>query len=845
MKDRRFVRARRVIAALTVVAAVLLVGTGAAAARAAAPGSTDTASLCARSASPYAATIRDGRAAAKALLKETGAPSLSLALLSNGSVVWRQGFGYADKTAATPPSPTTMYGIGSVSKMLATVATMKLVDRGLISLDEPFAIYVPSFTMLSPDYREITVRMLLDHASGFPGSTFGSASTSQYWPGYLQHVMDTLAQSRLKHTPGLYSVYCNDGFTMVEALVPAVTGKSYAQFVQDEILTPLGMAHTAFPLTDFADGSYAKYYDGDVAQPREPLNVLAAGAVYSTPTDLGRLATMLTNGGVYHGARILSAASIAEMGQDQTLRTFDPAPTTDWRYGLGWDSISQAGLKAVGVKGWVKDGDTTDYGCCFVVAPKAGLSAIVTGVVPVSSYYCEALCERILLHALVDRGRLSHMPAQVPAAAPPARHATAAQLAAMQGYWAGWNTVWRVRVSTKHPQALTFSLLEPGLGWLTQWSGMRLRTDGRFHASGDPASLRTITAAGRRYLVERMLYGYGHYRDDYLFAQKLRPSGPLSTAWQSRVGRYWLAVNEQPDSDTYSYDGGPLLAVGDIPGFGGQVTVTTSNYGTQVVDTGESDLLGLMFLQIPISGSSEEDDAVIEDHSGEDWIRHSSTLYRPVDGVPALAEGPTTVDLGPEGYTEWRSLPAAASLTISAGTAWYLYDGDMNVVDHGSTFPATTTAADGSYLALMGPANSSAVVTVVPESSRRYKAAVPKRFDPKLPKYAAPCGSRRLGNAVHVKGGARGSRPARRPWLRSARSSQAAAYQLDGLPGVYNQVWKKPPRSVPLCCWARAMNCGVVPLPQRWSCAQVRRMAKNAGSPTFWRSACSVMPPRA
>ena len=258
--------------------------------------------------------------------------------------------------------------------------------------------------------------MLLDHASGFPGSTYGSASTSAYWPGFLQHFLDTLAMSRLQYAPGLYSVYCNDGFTMIEALVPAVTGKSYAQFVQDEILTPLAMKHTAFPLQPFADGTYAKFYNGDVAQPRETINALAAGGLYSTPTDLGKLATMLANGGLYNGTRILSAASVAEMGTDQTLRTFDPAPTTDWRYGLGWDSVTQSGLKAVGVKGWVKDGDSNDYCSAFVVAPQAKLLAIVTAVTP--AVPCEALCERILLHALVERGRLRQMPAQLPAAAP-------------------------------------------------------------------------------------------------------------------------------------------------------------------------------------------------------------------------------------------------------------------------------------------------------------------------------------------------------------------------------------------------------------------------------------------
>jgi CubicO group peptidase (beta-lactamase class C family) len=85
-------------------------------------------SPAARSASKCAATIRDGRAAARRLLKTTGAASLSLAFTSGDRVIWRQTFGYADKAKQTPPGPDTVYGIGSVSKMLATVAVMKLVD---------------------------------------------------------------------------------------------------------------------------------------------------------------------------------------------------------------------------------------------------------------------------------------------------------------------------------------------------------------------------------------------------------------------------------------------------------------------------------------------------------------------------------------------------------------------------------------------------------------------------------------------------------------------------------------------------------------------------------------------
>ena len=93
-----------------------------------------------------------------------------------------------------------------------------------------------------------------------------------------------------------------------------------------------------------------------------------------------------------------------------------------------------------------------------------------------------------------------------------------------------------------------------------------------------------------------------------------------------------------------------------------------------------------------------------------------NTLFRPLDGVPELADGANTVTFGAEGYAEWRALPVAANVGISAGTAWRLCNADMTVVAGGTTFPATVDASTGSYLVLFGPANSSTAVTVTPSA---------------------------------------------------------------------------------------------------------------------------------
>ena len=682
----------------------------------------------AAAATDYAATIKDGRAAAQSVLEQSGADSLSLALVSGDRVVWQEAFGYADKATSTPPAADTMYGIGSVSKMLATVAVMRLVDAGKVDLDAPFTRYVPSFRMASPAYRQITVRMLLDHSSGLPGSTYTNWLTSTYYPGYLQQMMDALATEQLKTTPGYMSVYCNDGFTLLEALVAAVDGRSYAQYVQDEILTPLGMTHSAYPLTPFADGTYAKVYAGDKALPFEVLNLLASGGLYSTPTDLGRLATMLIQGGTFAGRRLLSAGAIAEMGVDQTTGTYDPVPDEALDYGLGWDTVTQPGLKAVGVTGWTKGGDSVDYHAGFIVAPRAKLAVAVVGVAPLDSSALEALGERLLLHALVDQKTIKRMPKPLPATAPPVKPASSAQLDAMRGYWAGNGMVLRVDDAATGAQALDVSRLAAD-GWSPFMAGLKLRTDGLFHADGTSAGLRSMTAGGRRYLVWDSVGGYGHYRTSMLFAQRLAAQAPLSPAWQARMSKAWLAVNELPDSAAYTVSGMAFLSLGEIPGLPGYVVQTLQQPVLPVSDT-----LGAMFLQMPGAGSRDLEDVVIEKHGDQDWLWWGATLYRPESDLPALSAGSDAVTIGAEGYAEWRSLASAGDVTIASGgaTTWYLYDPDLAVLATGTTFPATATAAKaGCYLLLFGPPGSSTTVTLAPAAGAAAGPAAARDTQPR------------------------------------------------------------------------------------------------------------------
>ena len=124
-----------------------------------------------------------------------------------------------------------------MSKTYTAAAVLKLVDEGKVELDAPVTAYLPDFTMADGRYTDITVRMLLNHSSGLPGSTIAN--------GFLLNDPDTLAADTLleelsgqtlKAEPGAFSVYCNDGFTLAELVVEAVSGMDFDDYMRQAIL---------------------------------------------------------------------------------------------------------------------------------------------------------------------------------------------------------------------------------------------------------------------------------------------------------------------------------------------------------------------------------------------------------------------------------------------------------------------------------------------------------------------------------------------------------------------------------------------------------------------------------
>ena len=471
--------------------------------------------------------------------------AVSVALFAEDSVVWSEAFGYANRETGLRTTVDMRMNIGSVSKTIAALAVMILRDRGKLDLDQPVVELNRNFSMRSPEYARVTVRHLLNHSSGFLGTNYRNLINFVPTWNYWQDTVDVLAQSRLKHEPGDLSVYCNDGFTVLEWLVGSLTSRSYSAFVDAELLKPLGMTSTEFPLQFSPEGTFVHpVYHGQTL-PQEFVAAHASGGILSTPADMMKLARLILDRGVFEGRRIVSEGALQDMGVNQAAYTRINPVATSWRWGLGWDCVAQPGLAAAGLLGWKKGGDTAFFHSDFIVLPHARMAAMMTNDSQFSGNRL-ALLEGMLLRAAKERGLISALPPAMAPVVPPVE-VPAPGVSAVTGIYAKEGPPIRVQAESDGTLSLSFWNAK---GWATSEQGLRLRTDGWWWADGvTNRSYSFRTVAGHLYLTGRVLAGSRLYWDEGPMAQWLPEArAPLSAAWRSRLNSRWKGENDDPDS---------------------------------------------------------------------------------------------------------------------------------------------------------------------------------------------------------------------------------------------------------------------------------------------------------
>ncbi|MEI7902658.1 MAG: serine hydrolase domain-containing protein, partial [bacterium] len=492
--------------------------------------------------------------------------------------------------------------------------------------------------------------------------------------------------------------------------------QSYPEFVQNEILSPLDMVNSRYTVLKLMPDSYARPHSGDTPQEYFSLNMYATGGLYSTADDMAHLGSMLINGGVYNNRRILSAQSIAAMAQDQTLASFNPLPSNYMRFGLGWDSVASGGLNAVGIKAWAKGGDMTgQYAAQFVVVPEECLAVTVLGASNgVSSSKLLKVAERVLLKALVERGRLPAMPKPLDSSVQlPLKSPTDQEKTDLGGDYASNDACYRVLFSGDILSVRKYG--EDG-EWSDWQAGFTLRNDGWYAADGDAiTALQSVTGDGRQYLAIRFKAdGFGHYSTTLILAQKLAANRPqLSDAWKARTAEQWLPVNNSNLCIDDSNKACLSLSAKNLPT--GYLAANGEVLVNMLPPTSEQ--LDGMILLIPQAMGRDLNDLTVKPVQGAEWLLFGSTLYRPVSGVENLETGQSSVAIGSDAAIEWRKLPATGTLSVSGTAVWRIFDSAFQplVYRSGNGSFSLTGSGTAAYLMLFGLPGDTITLNLTPE----------------------------------------------------------------------------------------------------------------------------------
>jgi CubicO group peptidase (beta-lactamase class C family) len=166
----------------------------------------------------YTKTAKVARKEAASALA-AGAFSGTLAVVADGKIVYKNAFGKIGPQKSRDPDVNTQYNAGSIGKVFTAVAMLQLREQRTIDLDEPVTEYLPEFRMNDERYRQITIRTLLNHAAGIPGTNYYRIDAAQKDPNYVSQTLAVLRNSGLKSDPGDISTYCNDCFTVAEAVI--------------------------------------------------------------------------------------------------------------------------------------------------------------------------------------------------------------------------------------------------------------------------------------------------------------------------------------------------------------------------------------------------------------------------------------------------------------------------------------------------------------------------------------------------------------------------------------------------------------------------------------------------
>jgi CubicO group peptidase (beta-lactamase class C family) len=214
----------------------------------------------------------------------------SVLVSHHGKVIYKKGFGLANRETNTSNTPDTRHRLASVSKQFAATVIMQLVAEGKLKLEVPITTYLPAYPKATGD--QITLHHLMTHTAGIPNYTsfenYREVMGKSMTPA---EIVALFSNEPLEFSPGEKYAYSNSGYVLLGHIIETVTGKSYGEVLQQKIFGPLNMINSGYERADDNAKNKAIGYNqvGNVFEPAQYIHMSiphAAGALFSSVEDM-------------------------------------------------------------------------------------------------------------------------------------------------------------------------------------------------------------------------------------------------------------------------------------------------------------------------------------------------------------------------------------------------------------------------------------------------------------------------------------------------------------------------------------------------------------------------------
>lgn len=292
-------------------------------------------------------------------------PGLSLAIIQDGKILKAQAYGFIDKDGKVPVTTNTLFQAGSVSKSVAAMGALYLVEQNKLFLDENVNVKLKSWKVPDNEFtneKKVTLRGILSHTTGLTVHGFPGYAVGAKIPSVVQ-ILDGTAPAntppvRVDFVPGSRWRYSGGGYTVMQQLMVDVTGADFPAFMKKDVLSPLGMKNSTYqqPLPpELAKLTATGHYNNrSLVEGRWHIYPeMAAAGLWTTPSDLARFAISIQNAYAGKPGNVLSQSMTRQMLTDQKNRdglgVFLQGDSTTLRFGHngrdeGFDALLTASV---------------------------------------------------------------------------------------------------------------------------------------------------------------------------------------------------------------------------------------------------------------------------------------------------------------------------------------------------------------------------------------------------------------------------------------------------------------------------------------------------------------------